>query len=220
MKIISRIVFILMFSNLFCIAQTKIQLPGFKIPVLLKDRSNIELIKLTKIGNFGEKRKERISIPSHLHTGIDIIRPSGNYENEPVFSICQGIVISVRNDGPFAQVIIEHALEDGNKIWSVYEHIACILVNVGEHIDSNKPIARFMNKTELNKYGWQFDHFHFEILKVAPKKVRFNPALPHRFYATYNLECYTPETLNKYYFDPIKFFQNIQIVNNKNLNKK
>ena len=220
MKLLPGIIFIIIALNSFCISKNEMQHPGLKLPVLVKDRCNIKLISLTRIGHFGEKRQERTSVPAHLHTGIDIVRPSGNYESEPVFSMYPGKVISLRNDGPFAQIIIEHILGNGKKIWSVYEHIAGILVKVGDKVDSEKVIAKYMNKNELNKYGWQFDHLHFEILKVAPKKVKFDPTLPNRFFSTYNIECYTQETLRKYYFDPFEFFHNSSATNYHNSIKK
>ena len=178
-----------------------------KLPVLVKNRCDFELLSLTKIGNFGEPRKARPTVPAHLHTGIDIKRPSKNYVNEPVYSIYSGKVISVRNDGPFAQIIIEHVSCKGDKFWSVYEHIAGITVKVGDKVNSESQIARYMNKNELNKFGWQFDHCHLEILKIMPRKIKVNPNLPSRFYSTFNIECYDKELLNKYYYNPIEFFR-------------
>lgn len=29
-----------------------------------------------------------------------------------------------------------------------------------------------MNTQELNTYGWQFDHVHFEILKIKPQPLK------------------------------------------------
>jgi murein DD-endopeptidase MepM/ murein hydrolase activator NlpD len=207
-KLIASIICVLIVTASPVDSKTNMNIGRFILPVMTKDRSKIESISLTGIGRFGEYRKARISFPAHLHTGIDIKRPSGNYENEPVFSIYPGKVLSVRDDGPYAQIIIEHLLSKNRKIWSVYEHVAGIMVKVSDHVESNKPIARFMNKKELNKFGWQFDHFHFEILKIAPKKVIYNPLLPGRFYATYNMECFTPEILNRYYYDPIVILRN------------
>jgi hypothetical protein len=205
-KLILQIIFILI-AGTTGLSQTKPNNCSLKLPVLTKDRCNIKSISLTKIGRFGEHRKERISVPAHLHTGIDIKRPTENYTDDPVFSVFPGKVISIRSDGPFAQIIIEHLVKN-IKVWSVYEHVAGIVVKVSDNVDSYKPIARFMNKKELNTYGWQFDHCHLEILKVAPKKLKFDPLTPGRYFTTYNLECFTLEILNKYYYDPIVFLSN------------
>ncbi len=170
------------------------------------DRKDISQIQLTEIGKFGLIRKERKMIPSHLHTGIDIKRPGKNYINEPIFVIASGKIISKRTDGPFAQLIVEHHI--GNTVfWSVYEHIAGIVANLNETVYPDKPVARFMNKMELDKYGWQFDHFHLEILKLKPEKIKPDKFHPERFYNSFTLICYKATDLEKYYFNPIHFLK-------------
>ena len=164
-------------------------------------------IKLTKIGDFGHPRKARSGIPAHLHSGIDIRRPQPNYDNEPVFTIYSGWVISLRNDGPFAQIIIEHQFPDGQKFWSAYEHVAGIRVEVGDTVSPENPIARFMNKGELDRFGWQFDHLHLEILKIPPRLIIPKDNRPQRCFMTYNLECYSWEDLEKYYYNPVEFMR-------------
>ena len=177
-----------------------------KLPIASGNRTEIEEIDLTSIGDFGIIRKERPGVPEHLHTGIDIKRPSKNYNNEPIFSVSRGIVISIRDDGPFAQIIIEH--KNNNDIfWTVYEHIAGIKVKINQEVNENMPIARFMNKYELDKFGWQFDHFHFEILKYPPKRVKTNNKQPQYKFCTYNLICYNKNDLDNYYIDPFIFFK-------------
>ena len=180
----------------------------FYLPINVHDRVNISQIKLTHIGSFGEERKARPGIPAHLHTGIDIKRPAPNYNSEPIFSIGEGVVISMRDDGPYAQIIIENTCND-KMFWTVYEHIAGIKVGVGDFVDSKTEIARFMNKQELNKFGWQFDHFHFEILKVPPKRIKPCEDKPQRFFKTYNLTCYNIEDLNNCYYNPMEFMKEL-----------
>jgi murein DD-endopeptidase MepM/ murein hydrolase activator NlpD len=174
------------------------------LPIKSADRQDASQIKLTNIGQFGLIRKARINIPQHYHTGIDIKRPVNNYGSEPIFPIAEGIVISKRTDGAYANLIIEHVLE-GRKMWSLYEHIAGIKVSVRDIVSPDIPIGRFMNKEELDRYGWQFDHFHFELLKVKPLKIQPTDKTPERFYNSYSLVCYSLKDLNRYYFDPIKF---------------
>ncbi|MFY0674421.1 MAG: M23 family metallopeptidase [Bacteroidia bacterium] len=175
----------------------------FKLPVNTYDRKAIESIKLTEIGEFGIERKARPEVAAHFHAGIDIKRPSKNYLTEKVYPICSGVVISIRDDGPFAQIIVEH---DGNeKFWTVYEHVSGIEVGLFDDVNPDKPIARFMNKAELDKYGWQFDHLHFEVLKVKPLKLKPNKSTPRRLYLTHSLTCKTKEELNKYFYNPIEF---------------
>jgi hypothetical protein len=174
------------------------------LPVKYSDRQDISQIRLTDIGKFGLLRKARKTVPAHLHTGIDIKRPGKNYDNEPVFPIAKGRVISKRTDGAYAQLIIEHEFNN-KKIWSLYEHIAGIKVQVNDITDPEKPIARFMNKEELNTFGWQFDHFHLEILKVKPISLTPSKIHPERFYSAFSLVCFQKEDLLKYYYDPIEF---------------
>jgi hypothetical protein len=78
---------------------------------------------------------------------------------------------------------------------------------VGDLVNPYDPIARFMNKNELEKYGWQFDHLHFEILKMAPRRLRVNKKTPFRFYGTYCLECYNKKDLEMYYHNPEKYLK-------------
>ncbi|MCK5169460.1 MAG: M23 family metallopeptidase [Bacteroidales bacterium] len=180
----------------------------YYLPINIYDRTELSLVQLTEIGSFGEQRKMRPGIPAHLHTGIDIKRPAQNYINESIFSIGEGIVISVRDDGPYAQIIIEHTNRNV-LFWAVYEHIAGIKVEVGDLIDENTQIARFMSKSELNKYGWQFDHFHFEILKISPKKIKPKNTQPQHIFNTYNLVCYTFNELNMFYYNPLEFLEDL-----------
>lgn len=176
------------------------------LPVDLSDRTSLAQLHLTDLGQFGKIRKARPNIPGHYHTGIDIKRPHNNYVDEPVFSVAKGKVISKRTDGPYAQLIIEHHSEN-LVFWSLYEHIAGIKVNVGDDVDVNTVIARFMNKSELQKFGWQFDHFHLEILKVKPLELKPDSSHPQRKYSSYTLVCYTEKDLNTYFYNPPEFFK-------------
>lgn len=179
---------------------------SIQLPFSVDNRHAISNIQLTEIGEFGLLRKARPDVPAHYHTGIDIKRPSSNYIDEPIFPIAEGIVISKRTDGPFANIIIEHTIKK-KKLWSLYEHIAGVEVYVGEKVSPTHPIARFMNKEELDHYGWQFDHFHLEIIKVKPLKIEPLPKTPERLYDSYSLTCYTLNDLHKHYFNPIEFLK-------------
>lgn len=190
----------------FILCETMLYAGEWYVPIQIDDRTNIEAIQLTKIGAFGEPRKARPGIPCHLHTGADIKRPGMNFDNEPVYPASKGIVISLRDDGPFSQIIVEHN-RGGVVCWTVYEHTSGITCKLGDNVEPFKPIARFMNKKELNKYGWQFDHFHFEIMKIRPAKVEYQQKHPERYFNTYALTCYSDELLNKRYYSPIEFLK-------------
>lgn len=177
------------------------------LPIAAADRQTWHGVQLTRIGLFGLERKARPGIPAHLHTGTDIKRPKNNYDSEPVFAAAAGEVISVRDDGPFAQVIIAHRLPDGASVWTVYEHIAGILVSPEDLVSPFEPIGRFMNKKELEKFGWQFNHVHFEVLKHPPRPLKRSSKTPNRWFGTYSLECRSEAELQKYYYDPIAFLE-------------
>ena len=174
------------------------------LPLDSRDRSSLKDLELTKIGAFGIIRKARPTVPTHYHTGIDIKRPGTDYERSIVYPIADGIVISSRDDGPYAQLILEHE-GDTAPFWSVYEHIAGIEVSVDEKVSVKTPIARFMNRKELELHGWQFDHLHLEILKRMPKMIVVSSLLPQRRFKSYTLECTTEKKLNKFFYNPITF---------------
>jgi murein DD-endopeptidase MepM/ murein hydrolase activator NlpD len=182
------------------------------LPINTGNREDILSVAITPIGQFGELRKPRREVPAHLHTGVDMKRPSGNYNNEPIFPIAEGRVISKRTDGPYAQLIIEHRTR-GLVFWSLYEHIAGIRVKVNDMVSPLKPIARFMNREELDRYGWQFDHLHFEVLKIKPLPLAPNAKHPDRFYGSYSLVCYLPNELNACYFNPLLFIEEYNMKN-------
>lgn len=176
------------------------------LPIRVENRKAIERLQLTEIGRFAVMRKGRTAVPAHFHTGIDIKRPSQNYINEPIFAVAEGTVISKRDDGAYAQLIIEH--QNGKlKFWTVYEHIAGINVSLHARVTPGKPIARFMNKEELNRLGWQFDHVHFEVLKVAPLALKFDSSKPERLFSSYSLICYSESDLDRYFYDPLTFLK-------------
>ena len=177
------------------------------LPIQVQDRTVLEERRLTVIGQYGLKRKARPTVPSHYHTGVDLKRPTKNYSNEPVFSGGVGKVLSVRSDGPFSQIIIQHVLSPGDTLWTVYEHILGIVCHSGQQVTENTVIARFFNKEELNKFGWQFDHVHFEMLKFKPVRLNANPKYPEYHFKTYAIVCYTQTDLHKYTINPMDYFR-------------
>lgn len=178
-----------------------VQEPTIRIPI------NANEIYLTSIGDFGIERKARPGIPEHLHSGVDILPPNNNYNTrEEIYPLAKGVVISKRTDGPYAQLIIEHDHTDGI-FWSVYEHIAEINVDLFQPVDTHTPLARFFLAYELDEIGWQFNHFHFEILKRQPIKLEVKEDKPERLFSSYSLTCYTKESLMDHFYDPLKFLR-------------
>lgn len=193
--------FLLHFFSSFSQAQNE-----FRLPIETYDPEDVSSVQLTTIGQFGLERIAREKIPAHLHTGIDIKRPKNNYLNAKIYPISQGIVISKRIDGPYAQLIIEHD-QDGEIFWTVYEHISEIEVALHQKVNVHMPLARFFNREELNQYGWQFDHFHFEILKQPAQPIRPASKNPERRFNSYTLSCFDQESLSSYFHNPLVFLK-------------
>lgn len=193
---------IVLLCALFHVYDLCAQKDQLKIPIASTNRSNVEQLILTEIGAFGILRKARPNIPEHLHTGIDIKRTSEG--SSLIYPVADGVVISIRTDGPYAQLIIEHQFES-TIFWTIYEHIAEIRVGLFQAVSVDQPIARFFNDNELNRYGWQFNHFHFEVLKKRPAPIEPTDHLPYRLFSSYTLVCYDRQTLDAYFHDPLVF---------------
>jgi hypothetical protein len=112
----------------------------------------------------------------------------------------------VVDNGPFSQIIIEHAF-NGDTLWTVYEHLHVLKKSPGLHVTPFDTIAWYFNRNELNRYGWQFDHVHFEIMKVRPPRCKRSAENPHRRYYTYALTCYTKKELDERMEDPMVFLK-------------
>lgn len=201
----SRVLFVFLII-LFSISPAGNHHSSVYLPIRTADRQSLHELKLTRIGQFGLTRKARPTVPAHLHTGIDVRRPSANYNDEPVFPVADGIVISKRADGPYGQLIIEHDM-GGKKVWSLYEHVAGIAVDVGDTVHAAISIARFFTREELQRFGWQFDHIHIEVLKEKPVRVKYDARHPDRHFGSYSLVCYSPNDLEGHFYNPIAFFE-------------
>jgi hypothetical protein len=161
-------------------------------------------VKLTQIGDFGLLRKARPSVPAHYHTGIDIVRPDSQYDKQPVFPSRDGVVVSIYDDGPFSQIVIKHT--DNNKnFWTVYEHLHVKIKKINIPVTPFDTIGYFFSKDELNRYGWQFNHFHFEILKLEPPKLKSADINSIRHYKTFGILCFSREELYMRQENPVEF---------------
>ncbi|MFH0920973.1 MAG: M23 family metallopeptidase [Fibrobacterota bacterium] len=174
------------------------------LPVDVPDRKDTAAIRITPIGAFGNPRKARLGVPAHYHSGYDIARVGSVDADAPVFAASCGKVVSMREDGPFAQIILYHP---DDHVWTVYEHVSGILVHVGQDVTEKTPLARIMNRKELNRYGWHFNHLHFEVLRCEPRRMQSSAGLSERFYRTYGTECSTLMKLHEKYLDPLSFLK-------------
>jgi hypothetical protein len=85
--------------------------------------------------------------------------------------------VSIIDDGPYSQVVMKHVYEN-SIYWTVYEHIRVKVKEIGKKLTVHDTIGFFFNRSELDKYGWQFDHFHFEIIRVEPVVFIPNKKIP------------------------------------------
>jgi murein DD-endopeptidase MepM/ murein hydrolase activator NlpD len=171
------------------------------LPLNYTDRSEVSSAKITTIGTFGAIRKARVSIPAHYHTGVDLVRPDTTYRNNPVFPASAGKVISILDNGPYSQVIVRH---ERCNIWTVYEHIHVYIKDTVE-VSPFDTIGFLFNSEELKKYGTQFNHLHFEIMKVDPPRIAPLPQFPLRVFKTYSILCISQADLYSKMEDPLRF---------------
>jgi hypothetical protein len=176
------------------------------LPLDFPNRTAVDNVKLTTIGKFGRLRTARPTVPSHYHTGADIRRPDSNYAFTPVHPAHEGTIISVLDKGPFSQIIIEHST-DGDTVWTAYEHIHVLKFRAGTPVSPFDTIARLFDKTELSKYGWQFDHLHFEVIKKRPPRLAASKTAPDHRYTTFAITCYTEQSLHERLCDPLEFMK-------------
>ena len=131
----------------------------------------------------------------HLHTGVDLVNRG---PGEEVFPAATGKVVSIYAKEPNRGVMIEHQLLTGETVWTVYVHVTKIMINLGEVVSCDSIIAHLMNADQLNKYGWEYNHLHFEVLK-KPRIARDGK------YLSYSTKCRTTKEVKRHFYDPIEF---------------
>ena len=161
----------------------------FFIPIGNRRKSDINQLKNTIIGHYGDHRNSHVQ--GHRHAGIDI---QGHF-NETVYAIGTGTVIRIFREFPHKTIYIQHHDRAGVPFCSVYIHIEKIQVNVGDAVTEHTPIARIFNREELEiaDFGTP-PHLHFEI--------RHN--INDNGNATF--ESMSISGLNIYCKDPLTFF--------------
>jgi len=131
----------------------------FYLPFKVSERHAYLTFQKRCTGSYGEYRRTRVA--GHRHAGVDLRGSAG----EQVFAVGVGRVAYRYWLFPNETVAIEHRLPGGEKIYSVYTHIADIGVNPDDPVDENTMIGRLFNAGELKKARFSFPHVHFEIRK-------------------------------------------------------
>jgi murein DD-endopeptidase MepM/ murein hydrolase activator NlpD len=179
----------------------------WRIPLDVERRTDFGLIKWEKDAYFLSPR-----IGGHLHTGVDLMKYNQD-AGAKVYATSAGRVVSIYAREPNKSIMIMHKLTTGESIYSVYAHITDVQVSVGDTVDSNSFIAHLMNVEQLDKYGWKFNHVHFEILKKEPRVGETGNLL------SYSVLCRTKEQVDQHFYNPVSFLKEkwqIESVSKKN----
>ncbi len=164
----------------------------FFSPFSESNRQSFPLIKKRIVGVYGEFR--RSYKPGHHHAGLDLW---GAF-NETVYAIGYGWVVRVFRGFPNRSVVVEHHLQDGRVLYSMYVHIEDIKVEVGDWVDERTPLARVFNREELERANFNTpNHLHLEIRKSLSDSGRAS-------YASMSMTV-----LNRFCLDPLQFFKSI-----------
>ena len=163
----------------------------WRLPLKTTSRKDLSAIRWDPNGQFMARRYK------HLHTGIDLMNQGAG---EAVYAASCGKVVSLYATEPNKAVMIQHHLPSGQIVWTVYVHVTRIKVQVGDVVTSKTVIAHLMNENQLDKYGWTFNHLHFEILK-RPRKNKAGK------YLSYSTKCKTKEEVRMHFLDPIGFLE-------------
>ena len=129
-----------------------------------------------------------------------------------VLAASAGKVVSIYAQEPHRAIMIEHFLPE-KKVYTVYAHITNIQVEIGDKVDINSYIANLMNAEQLDRYGWEFNHLHFEILKTT--RLGEDGKL-----LSYSTRCKTKKEIYRRYYDPILFFRHAWSLERKNRRKQ
>jgi len=102
----------------------------------------------------------------HYHTGADLNRPGYKDSGANVYAAADGVIVFVGKVPEWQGdvVVIEHALEDGSKVWTRYAHIHRSLSVV-----KDTPIKRGDVIGVIADYtpaGPQGDHLHYDVARI------------------------------------------------------
>ncbi len=179
---------------------------SFYLPFQAEDRTKFLKEYITPAGNFGIWRKPYNSLKGHYHAGIDFANPGEKTGDiQPIFACSYGKVISLHSNGPSSFIIISHKMQSGSTVYSVYVHVADIMVSIGDTVTPYSVIASFIDADKLDKWGEYLNHLHFEMLREKPKYGGKHKGKD--FYTSYSVTCKSIEQLNKLYYNPELFFK-------------
>lgn len=163
----------------------------FYSPFMVKDRGSY--------GNFLERVQngygivEKSYVSGHLHSGIDL----RGAEEEKIYSIGAGRVAAIWHEFPLTTIVIKHYLPDKKYVYSCYMHVEDIKVEVGEWVDAKTQLGRLFTEEERKSAQFRSSKLHIEIRR----------SIKDKGIASYSIM--TSKELNKYCYDPVKFFRSV-----------
>lgn len=172
----------------------------WKLPLNTADRQDWSTIFLEPDAHFKALRAPFGPVKLRYHTGTDLQNGNAFVVGEPVYAVATGKVIAIEDPPPQRRITIEHALPDGQRVWSVYIHIIEEQVIVGDMVDTETVIARLMTPAELELYGLEYNHVHLEIMKQMPG---YAADFQHRKTFT----CYTEKEVDDHFYNPVEFLK-------------
>jgi hypothetical protein len=104
---------------------------------------------------FGENPADYARFKLKGHNGVDYGVPM----NTPIYSACNGVVLTVSDD---VQGYGQYIKVAAGNYYVIYGHLSCILVKVGENVTTGQVIAR--SGSTGNSTG---PHLHFEIRQAG-----------------------------------------------------
>ena len=165
----------------------------WNLPLSISPRKGLNAMSRLKNAGFLDKRVE------HLHTGIDLINPRDGSGGK-VYAAASGKIVSIYAKEPHFSIMIRHRLPSEETIWTVYVHVTKVKVKEGDLVSNDTIIAHLMDKSQLKKYGWEFNHLHFEVLKY-PRISETGK------YLSFSTECKTKKEVEKHFYNPVTFLQ-------------
>lgn len=176
------------------------------LPLDTGDRTDWSTLLFEHDANFKDYRKTWNPRKPRRHTGVDL-QNGGDWgrlggPGEAVYAMGPGRVFGIYGKPPNRRVIIAHQLPSGKKFWSCYLHVEAIRVRPGQRVDAWTVIARRLNSRELRKYGRDYNHLHFEILRRLP------PWRNHK-YRWMSQYCYSTKQVDRYFHNPETFLKQL-----------
>jgi len=116
---------------------------------------------------FVNRQEEHVPFRDLYHAGEDwfALTPEGTLAprhaaGEPVRAVANGVVTWTQSlGGEGAVLVVEHALPAGERVWSVYWHLADVRVAVGEAVDRGEKLGVVHHRGTNSHLHWEIRTF-------------------------------------------------------------